>query len=326
MSLKTAPAIFTAFALSFLAGCNGPAAKKELLTVDFQKSQTLRYKFVSSRDIHIDWDTLKNQTRRSKKKTELMEMVVAYTPTEVDPFGLTTVQATCESVKIKRTSGTGQRSHRFKDAVENLPGKTFTFTVGPSGKIDDYSQLYKLIREIGKKAFRSDTSKGKIKEPDMSSDFIATQWFLWDSVSSIENPIEGVAVGQSWKSKLSVPTPMVMLEVRDVTYTLDQIHQTKKGRTAVIHSSYQAAKSYPRTWPIPYPSGRFRMSGTFGFLRGYRVLDLQGEGEELFNIDAGRTEQYNHQYQLQLMASYPFAVGVNTRITIEQNLTMQLLE
>jgi hypothetical protein len=118
---------------------------------------------------------------------------------------------------------------------------------------------------------------------------------------------------------------MVMKEARDVTYTLDEIRQSEKGRLAVIRSSYSPAESAPRSWPMPY-SGRFQMSGMFGFLRGYEVLRLEGEGEELFNIDAGRTEQCNQQYQMQIKASLPFTRGANPLITIKQNLTMELLE
>jgi hypothetical protein len=119
---------------------------------------------------------------------------------------------------------------------------------------------------------------------------------------------------------------MVMRKARDVTYTLDEIRQTDKGRLAVIRSTYEKTESIPDRWtPWPY-TGRFQMSGTFGFLRGYKILDLQGQGEELFNIDAGRIEQYNQQYQVQLEASMLMGIKVNPRITIKQNLTMQLLE
>jgi hypothetical protein len=126
-------------------------------------------------------------------------------------------------------------------------------------------------------------------------------------------------------SKLSVPTPMVSRLARDVTYTLKEIRQTEKGELAVIKSSYSLAKSVPSSWPILY-TGSFRMSGTFGFLTRYKFLDLQGEGQELFNIDAGRTEQYNQQYQLNAEASVPFGMEAGARIKIKQNLTMQLLE
>jgi hypothetical protein len=68
------------------------------------------------------------------------------------------------------------------------------------------------------------------------------------------------------------------------------------------------------------------VAGAFGFYGNYRVLDLKGEGEELFNIDAGRIEQYEQEYQLRLKASLmiPLA-GVDPRITIKQKLTMTLL-
>ncbi len=333
--MKTALTIFTAVVLSVLTGCADRekellrkkkellSAGYELLTVDFQEAQTLRYKFVSSRDINVDWDPGKTGPKPDKSTvdrfSESMDMVVAYTPVKVNPYGLTTIKATCESVKVKRSKD------RRKDAVESLAGKTFTLTIDPTGKIEDYSQLDSLIREIGKKAFRSDTTGGRIKEPDMICDFIAGQWFLWDSVSSIENASEGVSVGQTWKSKLSVPTPMVSRKARDVTYTLDKIRQSGKGRLAVIRSSYSPAESVPAGWPIPYV-GAFRMSGMFGFLRGYKMLSLEGQGEELFNIDTGRIEKYSQQYQTQWDTSLLFALegGVSPRITIKQNLTMEL--
>ena len=347
--MKTVLTIITALLLGVLTGCNGAVGEKELaivekeptieekepvveekklLTVAFQKDRTLRYSFVSSRDIEVDWGQTKSVSKRGKdtvdKSSETMEIVVAYTPIEVDPCGLTTIEATCKSVKIRRSKRPGGQAAR-KDAVESLVGKSFTLTIIPAGKIEDYSQLYELIKEIGKKAFRPNLKRGRIKEPDMIGDFFASQWFLWDSISSIENPAEGVSIGQSSKSKLSVPTPMVMKEARDVTYTLDEIRQSEKGRLAVIRSSYSPAESAPRSWPMPY-SGRFQMSGMFGFLRGYKVLRLEGQGEELFNIDAGRTEQYNQQYQMQIKASLPFTLGANPLITIKQNLTMELLK
>jgi len=314
-----------------LAGCkpitgdkNPPGKPAKLLTVDFQAGRTLRYKFVSSRDITIDLDATSQTSRSgrasSDKSTESLEIIMAYTPIDINPYGLTTVRAVCESVRAARSKGPN------RDAVEALAGKAFTLAVGPTGKIEDYSQLDELLKELGKKAFRANTNRGRIKEPDMIGDFVATQWFLWDAVSSIEKPSEGVKVGQSWTSKLSVPTPMLMRKARDVTYRLDEVRPSEKGRLAVISSSYKIADSAPRDWPIPY-SGTFQVAGAFGFYRNYKVLDLQGKGEELFNIDTGRIEQYKQQYKLQLSASLliPLA-GVNPKITINQNLTMELLE
>ncbi len=329
--MKSTSTVLTIVLLTVLAGCGPAGAEKELLeegreflTVDFEDGRTLRYKFVTSREITIGWDMPQTPSRPGRrtadKSTESMEVVMAYTPIEANPYGLTTVKATCESVKVARSKGPR------KDAVKNLAGKTFTLTVGPTGRIEDYSQLDTLLKEIGKKAFRADSGEVRTKEPDMIGDFVATQWFLWDAVSRIESPSEGVAVGRSWKSKLSVPTPMVMRKARDVTYTLSEVRPSEKGRLAVITSSYSQAESVPRGWPIPY-WGTFQMAGPFGFYRNYKILDLQGRGEELFNIDAGRTERYKQQYELQLSASLLMPLpGANPKITIDQNLTMELLE
>ena len=68
------------------------------------------------------------------------------------------------------------------------------------------------------------------------------------------------------------------------------------------------------------------MRGRFGFLGNYKLLDLQGGGEEIFNITLGRTEKYNQQYQAKLQASIPLGIGESPEITINQNLTMSLLE
>jgi len=302
------------------ANTNG---KTELLTVDFNDTRPLRYKFVSTRDITIDWEpskTTAEQIRPSLSKfSESFELVVTYTPVEIKPYGLSTIEAACESVKVRRSDNPKQ------DAVENFAGKTYRFKVGPTGKIEDYTEPDKLIKEIGQTAFRPDTSRGRIKEPDMIADFIASQWFLWDSVSSIPNASEGVRPGQSWQSKLSVPTPMIMRKARDVTYTLEEIRDSEKGRLAVISSSYSPAETAPQSWPIPY-TGRFQMSGRFGFLGNYQLLDLTGSGEELFNVTLGRTEQYTQHYELLLQASIPLGIGENPKITITQNLTMDLLE
>jgi len=329
--LRTALTILLVFVPGVLSGCVSgekaePVKGKELLTVNFEQGRTLQYRFVSKRDITVDMDPAKKFSRGGKgaldKFTESMELVVAYTPIEVNPHGLTTIKATCKSVRVTRSKSSGGR-----DAVEYLAGKTFTFTVWPNGKIEDYSQLDELLKQIGEKAFRANTDRGRIKVPDMICDVTATQWFLWDSLSSIEigKALEGLAVGDSWKSQLLVQGPMVMRQARDVTYTLKEIRNTGNERLAVIGGTYTAARSVPRSWPIPY-SGRFQMSGTFGFLSGYRLLSLEGQGEELFNIDAGRTEQYNQQYQTQIQASILMGIGSKPLITIKQNITMKLIK
>jgi hypothetical protein len=230
----------------------------------------------------------------------------------------------CESVEIKRTgrpSGRGANS----DAVQVAQGKTFTLKVDSRGRIVDYAQLRTLIGELGAAAFRSSARGGRVKEPDMIGDFILSQWFLWDAVSTVENPSAGVAVGQSWPSQLWVPVPMVMRKARDVTYRLDEVRADDAGRLAVIGSTYRLADTTPSDWPIPY-SGRFQMSGTFGFLGGYQVTGLDGTGLELFNIDAGRIESAEQRYTMTLKGSLPpMGIRANPHLTIEQVLTTELL-
>jgi len=333
-----------ALVIGVLGGC-APTQKKTRLTVDFQQGRTLKYKFLSSRDITIDWGKMGRAKGENKieKLSESLELVVSYTPVEVDPYGLTTVKAVCESAKVGRTARQTRRSAR-PDAAESFAGKSWTFTVDATGKMVDRSELYDVIRQAGELAFRPDKGKGLIKEPDMLYDFTASQWFLWDSISSIPKPVAGVGPGEKWRSILHVPAPMILFAARDVDYQLEEIRQSRThigsevqdmemshsdqngcGRIAVIGGVYSLRYPGPSEWPVPYTE-KFMMSGTFGFLRGYKILDLQGSGQELFNIDAGRTEQYTQKYTMHVQASLPMGLGgVNPQITIDQTLTAELL-
>jgi len=313
--------------LSLFAGC--AVSPKELLTVDFQQDSNLRYNFVSSREIITDWGESQSPGGKTKQTAttshESMQMVVAYSPIEIDPYGLTTIKATIESVKISRLNKARRGNPNQKnDAVLSLKGQSFNIIVTPTGKIEDYSQLKELIMQTGEKAFRP-SSKSRIKEPDMIGDFIATQWFLWDSTSSVKNSLSGVSVGQSWDSILSVPLPMVLKKARAVTYKLEKIEETEKGKIAHITSTYVLAKSVPAEWPTPY-TGSFRMSGMFGFLRNYKTQEFSGQGTELFNIDTGQLIKYDQQYDIKMKASMAMPLGSPPTLTIKQKLTMTLLE
>jgi len=316
--------------LIIVSGCGGPVGlktQKEILTITFEQGQTLRYRFVSNKEIDIDWGQMGKRGKPGKNKIdkhyESFEMVVAYTAVEADPYGLTRIEARCESVKTSRIPAKGRG--RDKDAAEHFNGKSFNFAFEPNGKIEDYSNLHQLIKEVGKKAFRNDRRMGRIKGPDMIGDFVVTQWFLWDSISSIAEPIEGVAVGESWASKLSIPTPMIMRQARDVEYTLSEIRPSDEGRLAIIKSSYGHADSVPDGWAIPY-TGSFQMKGTFGFLRGYKITELQGNGEEIFNIDAGRCEGYEQNYTMKMDARFPMGLGIKPKLTVKQTITMELID
>lgn len=308
------------------AGCSGSS---NYLTVDFQQDQTLRYKIISDRNVTINWDKVKSDRMGRKGKAakynEYMEMVVAYRTVELDPSGLTTIEVTCESMKLKQ-SPPGKRRSRRKDAVKTFEGKKFTLTVWPSGKISDFSQLEQLTKQAGKAAMRPNSSRGRVKEPDMISDFIASQRFLWDSLSSIENPVDGVLVGQSWESLLSIPAPMLMRKARNVTYQLSEIRDGDKGKIAVITSSFDRGGNAPGNWPRPYPSGGMQVAGPFGLLRNYRIYSLKGEGEELFNMDLGKTESMHHDYEIEMSSSFPMGLGGKIPISIKQKLSMELID
>jgi len=321
--------LVVALIAEIIGGCtSAPSSPKTLLTVDFKPGQALKYKFVSSRNMAVDWGPMRDgdpSKTKINKSSESLEMVVSYTPIAVDPYGVSKIKADCQSATAKRTSESA-RPQNWQEAAEGFAGKSWTFTVDARGKIVDGSEFRDVLLQVGRRAFRADRSKGLIKEPDMLFDVIATQWFLWDAVSSISNPAKGVAVGDKWKSVLAVPATMVLFAARDVNYTLSEIRvDDANNRIAVIDSSYSLRWPNPPEWPVPYTEP-FQMSGIFGFLREYKTRDLQGHGQELFNIDAGRTERYSQSYTVHASASLPMGLGgINPQITIDQNMTMELL-
>ena len=80
-----------------LWGCVGPSSTGELLVVNFEQGQPLRYRMVSERQTLIDLaggDS--GQKSQPQTMSERLELVMVYTPVQVDPFGLTTLKATCE--------------------------------------------------------------------------------------------------------------------------------------------------------------------------------------------------------------------------------------
>ena len=259
------------------------------------------------------------------KSSEALEMVVSYTPVKVDPYGVSTIKANCISAKVTRVSESA-RQQNWQEAAETFTGKSWTFTVDARGKIVDGSQFVDVLRQAGQRAFRADRSRGLIKEPDMLYDVIAMQWFMWDSISSRTNSTKSVAIGDKWKSALPAPATMFLFAARDTTYTLSEIRvQDANSRIAVIDSNYSLLWPNPPEWPVPYTE-TFQMSGIFGFLRDYKMHDLQGHGQELFNIDTGQTEKYSQSYTMHASASMPMGLsGVNPQITIDQNMTMELL-
>ncbi len=311
------------------AGCQqAELGTTELLSVDFNEGAILRYKLVSARDVEVKLDSTGSagKTRKSKpqKMTEKLVLVIAYKPVAIDPYGLSTIEARCESAKVTRTSFV--RKDKTRDAIESLGGQTFTFQISPTGRIEDYSDLKELIQRLGDKAFASGGSRGgRIKNPDMISDFSALQWYLWDSIASIEDAVSGVTIGQSWKTKQFVPLPLPLPTARETTYTLTEVNQTDTGRKAVIASSYQLSNKRVKNWPKPY-GGKFSMRGMFGFLRNFKFRSLEGSGTQVFNIDTGTLESEQQQYKVHIEAGFMMPLGGTVpTITVDQKISIQLL-
>lgn len=305
-----------------MCGCDEKKAKPlktkggVFLTVDFQQGQALKYKIISDRKVTTDWKP--GDTRKSSKQKNdgYLEMVVAYEPVSVDEYGLSKIKVTFESVKVKITGG---KRPRTKGAAETLKGKSFTMTVGPDGKIHDRSELRPLMVKTSKAAYR-----GTTKDPDLLDDVIVTQWYLWDAVSSIEDPIKGLKVKQSWQSQLAIPSTMLLRQGRDVTYSLDEVRQGEDGQIAVIGSKYSLSKNKSKV-PLPY-EGSFRLSGTFGFfmsmLKGLKVTELDGTGEQLYDIDSGLIIKDEQNYTATVKANAKPFPDTDPVITIEQKLSM----
>ncbi len=316
--------LITLFAL---AGCQ--VSPKEFFVVDFKENSALRYQLVSERDIELNLGeaetTKKSRKQKTQKMSEKLELVIAYKPIKVDPYGLTTIEARCESAEVTRISFTGKKT--TSDAVKSLRGKTYTFEITPTGKFNDYANLQEVVRELGKKAFTQKVGKqGRVKDPDMISDFVALQWYFWDSVATIEKPIEGAEVGQSWKALQFIPLPMPRAMVRETTYKLSEIKETPDGRQAVITSSYALSDQRVKNWPKPY-SGRFRMKGMFGFLRNYKMKSLSGTGTQIFNLDTGQVESEQQQYRIDIEADFLMPLGDSKpRLIIQQKMEVQLLD
>jgi len=119
--------LIAALVVGIIAGCT-PAQKSALnskrtrFTVDFKPDQPLKYKFVSSREMAVDWGPSRvGDANKINSSSESLEMVVSYTPVTVDPYGISTIRANCEFARVKRTSA---RPQNWKEAAESFAGKS----------------------------------------------------------------------------------------------------------------------------------------------------------------------------------------------------------
>lgn len=313
--------------LCVAVGCQSQDPDRNWLLVSFEKNVPVTYQFTSDRQITIDL-TSSDSSKQTKPQTmsEKLDMVITYTPTQVDPFGLTTLVAECKSVNVTRSSLSGRQAET--DAMETLAGKQFTFSLTPTGEIADASDLERIVKELGEKAF-SESDTRRIKNPDMISDFIAMQWHLWDSTSTIEEPLAGMKPGQTWQVRQWVPwpAPIPNLPARLTTYTLDElVFEENQPRKAVISSTYQLAETAEQPFPRPY-EGSFQMRGLMGFLRNYTFLSLEGTGTQIFNMDKGMIESDKQQYQMSVNAAFMLPLGDSLPVlTIDQTVHITKIE
>jgi hypothetical protein len=304
------------------AGCRKALFLPEVVSVvpavQFTQGETLRYLFKSHRSIQVQWDAkalADGDQNAAHTMTETLTLRMAFKPIEVTDQK-TVLQATCKSAVVRRSSLTGKRPVG-RDVVERMAGQSFTLVLDARGRVTDANELDALLKELGSHAFRQSGGQ-RIKDPEMINDVAASQWFLWDAVTSIDP--NGVKPGDTWQSRLSVPTPMVLRKARDVTYTLADVNDTVATIDMACTLSPDKA---PRSWPIPY-AGTFQASGTFGFLRGFKVLSLEGQGSEQFDLALGRSLGYEQTYHMELQGMIPFSMRVMPRVLIDQTLSMTL--
>jgi hypothetical protein len=311
-----------------ISGCDEPTQKKApksdraFLSVDFDAEKPMRYKAVSNRTVVLDWNPTKNNKSSTKKYIEDCEMVIVYETVKHDPYGLSTIKATFEEISGKKSSKSN------KSALSKLKGKSFTFTIGPNGKIYDDSNMFDLLKEASKAVFRHGKGDRRIKDPDILDDVIAIQLQLWDAPAAVENPAKGLMVGQTWKSLLFIPSSMILREGIDVTYELKDIQQSKAGRTAVVESTYTASEDDPKV-KLPY-EGSFQLSGTFGFFRsmfkGLSVRDVKGTGRQIYDMESGHIKNLEQNYEAIIKPNAIPMAGTDPVITVNQKTIITFIE
>ncbi len=322
-----------ALIISFIAiigGCDKDGnSGKTLLGVDFQSGEPLRYRVVSNRDVTLILED-SNGTKK-QKSSERLEMVISYELVDEDIYSNLTIKATCESISSSKQSFSKRRV-REKEPLEMIQGKSWLFKINSLGQIQDYSGLDKLIKEVGASTI---TTRGKrrIKSADMISDFMATQFYMWDVIASIDKPLEGIARGDTWSSYQPIPFARMLPYERIVTYKLAKM-PAKDDDVVVINTTSTLAEqvvgkdSHVKTNLAhlinPY-EGSYQMKGMFGFLRGYKVIDLNGSGKIEFDVKRGRLISNVQNYKADIVAGFMFPLG-NSVPELEVNQTIEVKE
>ena len=319
--------VLLAAPVCLITGCGGPisSGSGNYLVVEFNENQPLRYQFQAKREVVIELTG--DKPGSSKASNETLDMIMTIRPVEVNPFGLTTLEYTCESAKVTRQSFTG-RAGGSPDAMTALKGKTYTVQISPTGNIETNEDFVAMLRQIGAKSY-VETQKQRVKNPDMIFDWMFFQLYLWDAVTSVDKPLDGLTVGDTWQSRQLIPWPIPIpnMPTRQVDYTLDDITETPEGRIAKIGSTYSVSDEPVTDFPHPY-DGTFQIKGSlFSVLRNYQFQSLEGTGAQQFNLDTGTLLEDQEDYTLVARANFILPLGNSIPIlTVKQSFSVKLLD
>jgi len=308
------------------AGCRDSvkSSPDNWLLVSFEKDVPITYRMVSERETEIDLTSGDPKKKsRPQTTTEKLELVIVYTPVVVDPFGLSTLKVECDSVKVTRSGFSGKKS--ASDAMESLTGKSFTLNLTPTGKMADISDLERIAAELGEDSFSKGRQNTRIKNPDMISDFLAMQQYLWGAGSAISNQMD-LKEGDTWQTQQTIPWPVPIYPPpgRMTTYTLESIAAEDLSRRATIKSTYAMSETPIEEYIRPYEEGNFQMRGLFGFLRNFQFKHIEGTGTQVFNIDDGLVESDRQQYLLDVTARFMLPLGDSLPVlTVKQKISIE---
>lgn len=280
------------------------------LLVDFPADTPLKYKMTSQRKVEIRLTGDKPQRDQSHTVNESLELVMEYRAVESNPFGLSLIEGKCLSATVKRDSLRGTQPSKNPDVAENLAGRSFRFTISPTGRIEDYTDLEKLVKELGAKSFiEGIKAPTRVKDPDMLTDFIAIQWYLWDGSAAVKNPSGGVQMGKDWKAIQLLPVPVPIPVARETTYRLTETQDQAVPKKAILASSYAISDKEVPNWPKPY-EGVFNLKGSlFAVMRNYRFNTIEGSGTTVMNLDQGLLESDQQQWKVGITAEFLLPLG-----------------
>jgi len=318
----------------FCCGCEeGSIGGGELLVVDMDKDEAVRYRMVSERDVVVDLDPngtiSKGGKSGAKSFYEKLEMEVSVKLLEIDSLGYLNIEVGFDSVKVQRKGSSGAKG---RDAAEMLAGKKGVIKMTPAGLIVDSEGFEKVIQGAGSNSF-SKGKNGKIDTPvksvDMVSDAAGMVYYFWDVMSKVDDPLKGVKGGQDWKSNIWLPLPVAVDAGRDVSYKVDKIISDDGGNRAIIKSSISGG-ARPRDFLKLYPFGKYRQRGFFGVLI-CKLRNLEGEGEIEFDLDKGMVVRDEQEYEIELKANLFMRLpGMEDRpdalFVLNDNIALQVLD